>query len=478
MASRGRSPQPARLLDASPDPVYLVDERRRLTFVNAACARWVGLDAEALVDRECRYRSDEPADRVAAVADALGPPPSAFAGRRVSAEIALPPTADGAAAASRRADFIPLGINPAGVTAVLVWLPSPEIAERDAAELERQEQESERLHAGVAKLRRALAATYAVERFVGVSPAVRRIRSQIPVAAAASVPLSIVGPPGSGRGHVARAVHYHRSAAGATSPDAAGPLVPLDAKTLSAELLQSTVRGMIRTGRESGRRLGTLLLNDVDRLALDAQAELAALAQRADPLPRLIVTSARRLNAADGPTFRPDLAEALSPLVIEIPPLAARSEDVPSLAQALLEQCNVAGGKQLGGFAPEALDRLALYAWPGETAELFEIVSAAHAAAEGPLVAADELSAKLRLAEDAQRYARPSDETIDLDAFLQQVERELIQRAVRRAGGNKTQAAKLLGLNRPRLYRRMIQLGLEAGPVVFEEADDAPGAVP
>ena len=478
MASRGRSPQPARLLDASPDPLYLVDERRRLTFVNAACAQWVGLDAEALIDRECRYRSDEPTDRVAAVADALCPPPSVFTGRQISAEIVLPPTADGAAAAPRRADFIPLGISPAGATAVLVRLPSPEVAQRDAAELERQEQESERLHAGVAKLRRALAATYAVERFVGVSPAVRRIRSQISVAAASSVPLSIVGPAGSGRGHVARAIHYHRSAAATTSPEAAGPIVPLDAKTLGAELLQSTVRGMVRTGRESGRRFGTLLLNDVDRLAADAQAELSALAQRTDPLPRLIVTSARRLNAADGPMFRPDLAEALSPLMIEIPPLAARPEDVPSLAQAFLEQCNIAGGKQLGGFTPEALDRLALYAWPGEADELLQVVEAAHAAAEGPLVAAGELPVKLRLAEDAERYARPSDETIDLDAFLQQIERELIQRAVRRAGGNKTQAAKLLGLNRPRLYRRMVQLGLEAGPVVFEEADDAPGAAP
>lgn len=473
MATRSRSSQPARLLDASPDPIYLVDERRRLTFVNVACAAWIGLPAEALVDRECRYRSDETSDSIAAAADALCPPPSAFAGRRVSTEIVLPATTERPDVAPRRADFIPLGIGPDGASAVLVWLPSSEVAARDAAELLRHEQESERLHAAEAKLRRTIAGAYAVDRFVGVGPAVRRIRSQITIAAGVATHVAIVGPPGSGRRHLARAVHYHRSPHVATPADGPGPLIPLDGRTLGAELLQTTVRGMLRAAKESGRKPGALLVGDVDRLGDDAQRELAALAKLADP-PRFLATASRRLSdcAADG-SFRSDLAEGLSTFVIEVPPLATRAEDVPSLAQCFLEQANVAGGKQLGGFAAEALDRLALYSWPGEAAELFDVVAAAHAQAEGPLVLLGDLPAKLRWADDAVRYARQPDETIVLDEFLQSIERELLRRAVQRAGGNKSQAAKLLGLTRPRLYRRLIQLGLETGPIVFEEADDA-----
>ena len=98
------------------------------------------------------------------------------------------------------------------------------------------------------------------------------------------------------------------------------------------------------------------------------------------------------------------------------------------------------------------------------------MIAAACATAEGPLVTPRDLPRRLHLAADAERYAARPDETIVLDEYLAEIEKELLRRALQRAKGNKTRAARLVGLTRPRFYRRLVQLGLEDGPVVFEEA--------
>jgi DNA-binding NtrC family response regulator len=478
MPPRTRLPDLARLLDASPDPIWVVDGERRIRYVNRACAEWIGRAAEELVGRECRYRTGDESDPASATADALCPPPTALAGGRVSAEVVLPAPKEaasqeaglratgGPASAARRADFIPLGIAGLGVTAVLAWVPSEEIAARDDAELRRQESEAERLHALVARLHHDQATRYALDRLLGESPSMRRVRSQIAIAAGVGASLVIVGPKGAGRGRIARTVHYQGK-----PPEAQPPLVPLDCAVLGAELLQATIRGMTRTARENKRRAGTLLLNDVDRLPADAQAELAGFLRLVDLPIRIISTSAVALPAlvAQG-EFRADLAAWLSTLVMEVPALSSRPEDIPPIAQRMLEEANGRGSKQIGGFTPEALDTLAQYAWPGEADELAEMVAAAHEKAEGPLVTVRDLPRRLFLAADAKRYTHEPDETIVLDEYLADIERELLRRAMQRAKGNKTRAATLLGVTRPRLYRRLVQLGLEQGPVIFEEA--------
>jgi DNA-binding NtrC family response regulator len=158
--------------------------------------------------------------------------------------------------------------------------------------------------------------------------------------------------------------------------------------------------------------------------------------------------------------YRDDLAAMLSTITIELPPLAKRREDLPLLAQALLEEQNARSSKQLGGFSAEAIDRICAYGWPGNVAELADVVAEGHARAAGRLIARDELPERLRLAAEAAARPRRKEEPIQLDEFVARIERELIRRALAHAKGNKTKAARLLGLNRPRLYRRMVQLGL------------------
>jgi DNA-binding NtrC family response regulator len=181
------------------------------------------------------------------------------------------------------------------------------------------------------------------------------------------------------------------------------------------------------------------------------------------PFPRrLISTSVLPLGElVQRGKFRADLAAMLSTIGIQLPALTDRREDLPLLVQIFLEDCNRQGSKQLGGFSPEAIDELVAYSWPGNLNELANIVAASHKNAQGSEIKPAELPPQIHLAAQAAAHPRKVEEPIQLDEFLQRVERELIRRAIARAKGNKTKAARLLGLTRPRLYRRMVQLGLE-----------------
>jgi DNA-binding NtrC family response regulator len=281
----------------------------------------------------------------------------------------------------------------------------------------------------------------------------------------------VVGPPGSGRRRLAEAIHY------GPNPESAGPLVPLDCSLLDAESIRSVLRRF--TSDAPG---GSVLLVDADRLPIEAQAEIAGTlptSARGSGTTRRVVAAAassfilhpssfRLISTSEVPLvelarrgrYREDLAAWLSTITIELAPLGQRREDIPLVAQALLEEANARGGKQLAGFSPEALDRLDAYAWPGNLGELAQVVAESCPPAVGPRIDAADLPERLHLAAEAQARPRRKEETILLDEFLDRIQRELIRRALARSKGNKAKAARLLGLNRPRLYRRMAQLGL------------------
>jgi len=302
-----------------------------------------------------------------------------------------------------------------------------------------------------------MAQRYRMDRFVGSSPAIRRVRAQLEVAAASRASVLIVGPPGSGRQHAAHTIHY------AGAGESSGPLVPLACAVLGAELMASTLGAIASRSlapRPGGQ--GTLVLGDVDQLEPGAQAEVARLlGARGFPL-RVIATARQDLIELAGQgKYREDLASGLSTLTIHVPALAERRGDVALLAQMFVEEVNARSGRQIAGFSPEAMDYLDAYAWPGNVDELARVVSEAHARCEGTEITVRELPQAIQLARSAAAHPRRPEETIVLDDYLARIERELMERALARAKGNKSRAAKLLGMTRPRLYRRLVQLGLE-----------------
>jgi DNA-binding NtrC family response regulator len=466
--ARARTPAGAlvRLLQETADPLYVLDEERRIVFANSALLKLLGASEEALLGRQCNYQSAAGDDPSAALANILCPPAEALDGVPVTFVVAIP---GGGESSRRQAECVPLA-NVISETAVLVKLAAVHCAEERAPHA--RISESQLLHEQLAAFRQMVGPRFQIDRLVGQSLAMRRVRAQAELAARSQGGVLIVGPRGSGREHLARAIHL------ASISELAGPLVPLPCSLLDAETVQITVRRLKRRPTGVDReQAGVLLLLDADQMPMEAQDELAGFLNLPEFRIPTLATSRRPLaDLAAGAGFRHDLACLLGTLVIELPPLSERREDIPLLAQLLLEEMNAEGGRQLSGYTPDALDELAAYPWPGNIDELAEFVREACAKAAGPWVITPDLPARIRLANDAAAYPphRRREETIVLDEFLAEIERELIERSLKRAKGNRATAARLLGISRGRLLRRIVQLGLaepEGEPIPFEEVE-------
>ncbi len=456
----------AGLLNSAKQPIYIVDDEQVIVFCNRACLEWVGLSAAELQGQRTAYHSESELDGADAAAAGLCPPPLALAGREITATVAV--AGPDGQVRQRGAQFIPLGESPDDVICVVALVDSEDLTEAEPSVEPFEEPDSLELHERIRRFRRRAIDWHAADRLVGESPAARRVRAQVELAAGSRASVQVVGPPGSGRHHLAGTIHYlGPSMAGDLA--AGGALLPLACSSLDADLICSTVTALAAKNPLGERAAGsTLLLNDADLIPAGVQSELAAiLGAAAFPL-RLVATARHPLaDLARSGRYRTDLAALLGTMVIELVPLAERREDLPLLAQMFLEDANAKNRKQVGGFLPEALDALDAYAWPGNIDELAQIVAEAHRNAAGPLLGPADLPKRIHLAADAAAHPHRIEQTIVLDDLLADIERELIGRAIDRAKGNKAKAARLLGLTRPRLYRRLVQLGLAEG-----EGDD------
>jgi DNA-binding NtrC family response regulator len=459
---RARSTELARLFNAAKQPIYVLDEDLTIVFLNRACEDWLATP-ESLVGRRCGYHSSLAVTGLDAVAAGLCPPPGVLAGNTVVAMVSG--AGESGRSAVRRARFVPLGLEEECLLGVLAVVDTadqpPALVETDRA-TELREAEPIALHEHVRQFRQEAAARYRADRLIGEGPAMRLARRQVALATGGGSSVLLVGPPGSGRRHLAAAIHYGDSP---PSPErlTVPTLVPLDCSLLGADLLEEVASAVAR-GRALGEKTapGTLLLHRVDEISTDLQVELAGLFVRRPINWRLMATASESLaELARRGKFREDLAAALSTIVIELPPLARRRDDLPLLAQLFLEDLNAAGRRQIGGFTAAALDLLDGYAWPGNLDELAEVVAESHRRAAGREIDVADLPERLRLAGQAAARPHRPEETIVLGEYLARVERELIRRALARAKGNKSRAARLLGMTRPRFYRRMVQLGLE-----------------
>ncbi len=444
--------QLSRLLDLTTQSLYVIDDRRRLVYCNAACAAWLGVSVEQIVGQRCDYHAGDSGDPLADLAARLCPPPDVYGGQAKSAEVSC---RDGEGQLSRRhADFFPLPGEEGEVVGILALLRTVHDPDEGERQNELLADEATRLHQRLQALLGERRTAYRMERLVGESWAIRRVRQQVELAVQTPVHVQICGPAGSGREHLARTIHGR---------DPLSPMLPLVCPLLDAELLQATVVAFLHRSLDTEpAHAATLLLLDADQLNSEAQAEMLAFYRIPTFTLRTIATTRTPLLklAAEG-SFHAELAYRLSTLVIELPPLAARREDIPLLCQQLLEIENARGGKQLSGFAPAVLDRLCALPWRGNIDELAQVVRELWEQSDGPRVTDVELSRHGKHVTSAMTHPAPEVERIDLDEFLVDVERELLQRALRQTKGNKAEAARLLGISRARVIRRVEQLGLE-----------------
>jgi DNA-binding NtrC family response regulator len=323
---------------------------------------------------------------------------------------------------------------------------------------------NERLVACVqgALARRAPAA--ATGELLGDSSAMQALRGQIAQVGASEASVLILGENGVGKELVARALHR-------ASPRAAGPLLAVDMGALPETLVESELfghrRGSFTDAREArpGRFVaaagGTLFLDEIGNLPLAGQAKLLAALERREVTPLgsdrpvpvdvrvLAATNAAEAELLDARRFRPDLLYRLNTVVLRVPPLRERGAgDIALLLRHYLAQ--FAAGRPARELEPEALQRLCAYRWPGNVRELRQACERATLLARGARFGWEDFGL------DAPASAAAATPTLDLAGG----EREAVQAALAQAAGNISQAAKLLGVSRAALYRKLDKHGL------------------
>jgi two-component system nitrogen regulation response regulator NtrX len=304
---------------------------------------------------------------------------------------------------------------------------------------------------------------------VGRSPAIQRLLGEIERAGPAGSRVLIRGEHGTGKELVARALH-------ASSPRRAAPFVAVNLSAIPETLLESELFGHERgafTGATEARRgrfeeahLGTLFLDEIGELSAAAQSKLLRVLQenelsrvggsRTIPVDvRVIAATNRDLEQAiRDQRFREDLFFRLSVIPIAVPPLRERASDVPLLVEQFAGQiAREAGGRQRV-FAPEALERLRHYAFPGNVRELRNLVERLLIMNPDAVITERHVAAVLPAAASA-----PAAEGRLADA-VREFERDRIAAALKLEEGNVTRAAERLGLERSHLYKKMKSLDM------------------
>lgn len=293
----------------------------------------------------------------------------------------------------------------------------------------------------------------------------------------------ITGESGTGKELVARTVHD-------LSPRAAGPFVPVNCGAIPEELLESELFGHVRgafTGAINARQGrfqlahgGTLFLDEIGEMSPKLQVKLLRVLQEREFEPvgsdkavridvRVVAATNRDLvTAVKERRFREDLFYRLNVLPLQLPALRERVGDISLLAGHFLRSHSRKKNAPTVRIEVEALARLERYRWPGNVRELENLVERLVILNEGGVIRLSDLPEYIRedeIVDNAQvslRDLRLPPEGVDLNAFMQTIEDQLILQALSRTGGNKTLAAELLRLNRTTLIERMRKKGLMA----------------
>ena len=332
--------------------------------------------------------------------------------------------------------------------------------------------ETTRLRREVKALRASRSDPYAINRIVGDSAPMLALKSLLQkVAASPASTVLLRGESGTGKDLAAKTIHFN-------SERAPKPFMNITCSALPDALLESELfgheRGAFTDARQQKIGLlesaegGTVFLDEIGEMVPALQAKLLRFLEekafkrvggsadvRVDV--RVIAATNRDLEEAvkEG-KFREDLYYRLNVMQITMPPLREHPSDVPLLVNYYVDVFNREFRKTIKGVAPEALELLKAYRWPGNIRELRNAVERAMLLAEGDWLTADLLPLSAARASTAQTMELP-EAGVNLDTL----ERELVVQALKRTGGNQTKAAGLLGLNRDQIRYRIEKFGLE-----------------
>jgi two-component system response regulator HydG len=325
------------------------------------------------------------------------------------------------------------------------------------------------------RLRERLGGSFDNAGIIGASPLMRNVLETLSMVAPSEATVLICGESGTGKELFARAVH-------ANGRRKKGPFVDVNCAALSENLLESELFGHEKgafTGADRRREglfsqadQGTIFLDEIGEISPSMQVKLLRVLQerefqrvggdrkiRVDV--RIVAATNRNLREeVTAGRFRQDLFFRLNVVTLIIPPLRDRMEDVPFLAASFLERFAARNNKPVRGFTPGAVDRMMRYSWPGNVRELENAVERSVVLLVGDYVTERELPPSV--AGDAADAPASAHRTLS-GLSLQDAEKIVIAETMKNCGGNKTEAAKFLGVTRKTLLAKMTRHGMIDG---------------
>ncbi len=309
------------------------------------------------------------------------------------------------------------------------------------------------------------------EGIVGASPSLARVIDRIKRIADSKLTVLIVGESGTGKELVARAIHVN-------SPRRSKPLRVINCAGLNENLLESELFGHVKgsfTGAVVDRKGlfeaadgGTLFLDEVGDMPLPMQAKLLRALENGEIMPvgsndvrhvdvRVVAATKRELAemVAEG-TFRDDLFYRLKQVMIRLPSLRERREDIPLLIDHFIAEANVRHGKSVRGITSEAIRRLSNHQWHGNVRELRSVIDSMVVLAEGEQLDVNDLPESVRGSTDIVLAGAMSTAGLSMN----DMEKLHIMNTLKMTGGNREKAAKILGIGARTLYRKLKEYGL------------------
>jgi len=357
------------------------------------------------------------------------------------------------------------------------------------------DQSRSRLHLDLEgrRLRERLRTQTGMGSLIGTSPAMEKVYRILSKVAFSTHPVLILGESGTGKELVARAIHNN-------GPNAAKPFIPVDCGSLVPTLIESELFGHVKgafTGADRAKEGllsaadgGTVFLDEIGELPLDLQAKLLRALQEKEVRPvgstQAVPISARVLAATNRDLiamvaqgqFRKDLYFRLNVVNLKIPPLRERREDIAALAESFLGRTHRESGKS-HRFSEDALRLITEYDWPGNVRELQNAIERTCAMSSGPILHTVDLPTQLQ---DFRAHRDASDTSANLAGeamrdgpagevvvSIADMEKQAILGAIRQLKGDKLMAARLLGIGKTTLYRKLKEYGLTDAGELMED---------
>ncbi len=330
------------------------------------------------------------------------------------------------------------------------------------------------------KLQEQIDSRLGLAQFVGHSPAIQQVYNMIAQIAPTRVTVLIQGERGTGKELAARAIHYRSLRK--------GPLVTLNCAAIPETLVESELFGyergaftgayQERAGRFEAADGGTLFLDEIGELSLPVQAKLLrAIEERVierlgstTPIQvdvRIVAATNRNLEImVEQGQFRADLYDRLNVMVIRIPTLRERKEDIPILANAFIQEFSQENNKQIDSLSHQGLQWFMQYDWPGNVRELRNVIEGMVVMAHDSILGEEDIPERIRKQTPPRTMptlpvlASHSQIPVHLGMTMKEIEREVLRATLKHVGGNRVKAAAMLKISKRTIYRKIKEYGL------------------